>query len=208
MAGYMVVNPRKKRKTTRRKATRRKTTRKRRNPYQMTAANPRRRARRKTTIRRYTRRRNPRPNFFGLGRIDFEGATAVAGGAVATNMAGDWLLNMLPADWKAGQAADLTRVGSKLAVGVVLPGVLSRFIGAKWSKNLALGGIAAVMIDVFQTWVAPNIPGLSDYEWDSNQLENYESNNALSDYQGSQSGMVYQADSGELGASLYNEGAY
>jgi hypothetical protein len=171
MAGeFAVINPRRRR---RKKATvhhRRKVSRRRRR----VAVNPvhRRRhhvARRRHNPRRrhYARRHNPA--MFGINIVKIG---SIAGGFVCTEILAGYLSGMLPAAWKTD--ANIVRIGCKAAVGVGAPLLLKRFLPRGVGEALALGGGVAVLVDVFNTYVRPNIPGLPLADYEPGEISSYE----------------------------------
>jgi len=172
MAGeFMVVNPRHRRRRARRARGRVRTKRRRklamrRNP------NPRRR-RRRSYARRHLRRRSyaRNPRGFNLGGIDVGAAALTAGGFVGSTIAANFISRSLPAEWSAGPNAPLVRIGLKAAVGVGLPLIARRFIGARVSNLLAAGAAVSVLVDLWATYAAPAL-GMSDYE--TGTIQGYE----------------------------------
>jgi len=173
MAGeFAVINPRRRR---RKKATthrRRKASRRRRR----VAVNPVRRLRRRHVSRRrhnprrrrhYARRHNPA--IFGINIVQIG---SIAGGFVGTEILAGYLSGMLPAAWKTDP--NLVRIGCKAAVGVGAPLLLKRFLPRGVGNALAVGGGVAVLVDIFNTFVKPNIPGLPLGEYDPGYIEGYE----------------------------------
>jgi hypothetical protein len=168
MAGeFAVINPRRKR---RKKATthrRRKASRRRRR----VAVNPIHRLRRRRhnpRRRHYARRHNPA--VFGVNIVKIG---SIAGGFVGTEILAGYLAGMLPAAWKTD--ANMVRIGCKAAVGVGAPLLLKRFLPRGVGSALAIGGGVAVLVDVFNTYVKPNIPGLPLGEYDQGYITGYES---------------------------------
>lgn len=94
-------------------------------------------------------------------------------GFVGTRYGTGFLMKMLPAEWSADpNTAPLVRIGAKLAVGVVLPKLLGKAL--RFNANaLAAGGLIAVGVDIFETYLAHLIPlPLADYE--GGELRSYE----------------------------------
>jgi hypothetical protein len=171
MAGeFAVINPRRKR---RKKATtrRRKTARRRRR----VTVNPIRRRRRSNVARRrhnprrrrYARRHNPA--VFGVNIVKIG---SIAGGYVGTEILAGYLAGMLPASWKTDPA--MVRIGCKAAVGVGAPLLLKRFLPRGVGSALAIGGGVAVLVDLFNTYVKPRIPGLPLGEYEHGMISGYE----------------------------------
>lgn len=158
MAGeFMILNPRKRK----RRATKKTKSRKRRTRRARAHAAPKRR-RRRIGARRHVARRRVRSNPRGMhmAGVDFKSAGFMAGGFILSNIGTGYISKMLPAGWQGPVA----RIGVKAVVGIGGPLLLKRFIGAKTANLLAAGAAVSVLVDAYQTWVAPNIPGLSDYE--------------------------------------------
>jgi hypothetical protein len=86
------------------------------------------------------------------------------------------------------------RIGCKAAVGIGAPLLLKRFLPRGIGAALAVGGGVAVLVDVFNTFIKPNIPGLPLGEYDQGYIEGYES----PDYSAALSG----------GESVYGESVY
>jgi len=131
------------------------------------AANPTHRKRhyrrhnpgRKHGRRRYVR--NPRLPF----GINFPQILGVSAGLIGTELAGGWLANMLPAEWKKdANAVNMVRIGSKAVVGVGLPLVLKGMLPRGLGAAIAIGGGVAVVFDLFTTFVGPAV-GLTGYEY-------------------------------------------
>ena len=155
----LLINPRRKRRarrTTKRRSTRRRATHRRR----AVLTNPRRkrrvgvrRARRHVSRRR---RRNPMIGG-GLMHTVTQGA-AIAGGVITTTFVADWLQSKMPKDFApGGTSGDLGRIGLKAAIGIGLPMIAGKFLPRGLRNGLALGGVAAVALDLFVTYVAPHI---------------------------------------------------
>lgn len=158
MAGeFMVINPRRKRRSKAKPARKRRR-------RARALHNPTHRRRRRSTRARVARRgrrrvhRNPRG--LNLAGIDFGAAAMTAGGFIGADIGAGFIAKMLPANWQTGAP----RLALKAAVGIGVPLVARRFIGARVSNLLAAGAAVSVLVDVYKLWIAPNIPGLSDYE--------------------------------------------
>lgn len=191
MAGeFALINPRRKR---RKKATthrRRKASKRRRR----VAVNPIHRRRRHVARRRhnprrrhYARRHNPA--IFGINIVQI---SSLAGGFVGTEILAGYLAGMLPAAWKTD--ANMVRIGCKAAVGVGVPMLAKSFLprGVRGALNaLAIGGGVAVLVDVFNTFVKPNIPGLPLSNYEQGFISGYEDNGMLPDTGMSGSDSVY-----------------
>jgi len=159
MAGeFAVINPRRRR---RKKATakRRKSSRRRRrvavNPIHRLHRKRRHVARRRHNPRRRRYARQHNPAVFGINIVKIG---SIAGGFVGTEILAGYLSGMLPAAWKTNPA--MVRIGCKAAVGIGAPLLLKRFLPRGIGAALAVGGGVAVLVDVFNTFIKPNIPGL------------------------------------------------
>jgi hypothetical protein len=183
MAGeFAVINPRRRR---RKKVTHRRKTHKRRrrvavNPFHRRRRVHARRRHNPRRHRRYARRHNPA--FLG---VNFVKIGSLAGGFVGTEILAGYLAGMLPAAWKTD--ANLVRIGCKAAVGVGAPLLLKRFLPRGVGNALAVGGGVAVLVDVFNTYVKPNIPGLPLGEYEQGYIQGYEEPAQLSGLGGSES---------------------
>jgi hypothetical protein len=173
MAGeFAVINPRRHRR--KKVRTRRKVSRRRR---RRVAVNPIHRLRRRRHVarrrhnprrhRRYARRHNPA--VFGINIVKIG---SIAGGFVGTEILAGYLSGMLPAAWKTD--ANLVRIGCKAAVGVGAPLLLKRFLPRGVANALAIGGGVAVLVDVFTTYIKPNIPGLPIGDYEQGYISDYE----------------------------------
>jgi hypothetical protein len=171
MAGeVMLINPRRRRRkkaTTVRRKRRRVRRVRRHNPTLFRKRRTHRRRRHNpvhSRRRRHHVRRNPK-----LLGIDIKQIALFAGGAVVTEVLADKLAAMLPASWKTD--ANLVRIGTKAAVGVGLPMVLkmTKLVPSNLANAIAIGGGVVTLLDVFKTYIAPNVPGLHAYE----QLSEY-----------------------------------
>jgi hypothetical protein len=129
----------------------------------------------------------------------------VAAGVVGSRLASGWLAKMIPASLSAGPQADLVRIGTKAAVGMALPMVLKslKVIPANAATFIAVGGFAAVALDVFETYIAPNVPGLSDYE-----LSGYESSGSPAGLGDDDESMDLLDSGGGMGGSSLYQGVY
>lgn len=167
MAGeVLLINPRLKH---RRKNTTKRRRARRHNPFLMRKRHVRRRARRHNP-RRHRRhvRCNPAP--FGLGGGQLMHGVMIGVGGVATEVAGDFVQKWIPASWALD--ADLSRIGTKAAVGIAGP-MLAKML--KVPKAITtpwlIGGIAVTVLDVFRTYIAPKL-GLTLKEYE--QVSSYE----------------------------------
>ena len=164
MAGEAIlINPRhrrRRRKAKRARSHRRKRARVRRNPFVRAT---RRRRRGRVRARRGRRiRRNPRIPL--LGNVNMQAIGAGAAGFIATKWGTGFLTGMLPAEWSAGAAAPLVKIGAKAVVGLVAIPMVLKMVGMKrFAGAAAIGGGIAVAVDIFDTYIAPRI-GMSDYE--------------------------------------------
>jgi len=169
MAGeVMLINPRRRR---RKKATttRRKRRVRRHNPtvFRKRRVHRRRRHNPVRARRRRHVRHNPARKMLGLPVMQIVGFT---GGFIVTEVLADKLAAMLPAGWKTD--ANLTRIGTKAAIGVGLPMVLkmTKLVPHNIANAIAVGGGICVLWDVFKTYIGPKIGlTLSAYE----QLSEY-----------------------------------
>lgn len=191
MAGeVLVLNPRRRRR--RKGVAKKRTTRRRRR--RVMRHNPVRRRRRSHVGRRRRRsyrRRNPALLGGGIRSQLMQGAS-FAGGIIATEFIADKLAGALPEAWKAN--ADLFRIGTKAAVGIGVPMLLGRMLPRNIRHAIAIGGAAAVVLDVFKTYVAPKIGlTMSGYEYGT-----------LTDYEQGQISGFGMSDEG----SAYGGGAY
>jgi len=170
MAGeFAVINPRRRR---RKKVTvRRRKTHRRKRAHALNPVHSRRHvARRRHNPRRrrhYARRHNPA--MFGINIVQIG---SIAGGFVGTEILAGYLSGMLPAAWKTD--ANMVRIGCKAAVGVGAPLLLKRFLPHGIGNALAIGGGVAVLVDVFNTYVKPNIPGLPLADYEPGYIADYE----------------------------------
>ena len=180
MPEMLVLNPRRKARKAR-KTTKRRTRRKAR-AHATRTHNPMhkrrvRRSGRRVHARRARRRvHNPR-----IGGGTLMKGVSIAGGAIVTDVLASKLAAMLPDAWKSN--ADAVRIGTKAAVGIGLPMLARklRIIPPGIANAIALGGAVTTALDVFNTYVKPHVPMLSDYEQgtltgagDVEQLEAYE----------------------------------
>jgi hypothetical protein len=189
MAGeFAVINPRRKRRKNARKVThrRRKNARRRRVGVRLVH---RKRSHRRVARRRSNPRRRHNPAIMGINIVKIG---SIAGGFVGTEILAGYLSGMLPAAWKTNPA--MVRIGCKAAVGIGAPLLLKRFLPRGIGAALAVGGGVAVLVDVFNTFIKPNIPGLPLGEYDQGYIEGYES----PDYSAALSG----------GESVYGESVY
>lgn len=176
MAGeVLLINPRRRRRRKKAKSShRRKRSRVRRHAV---AANPRRRRRsahRRVHARRRRRmHRNPRIPL--LGNVNVGAIGAGAAGYIGTRYGAGFLLGVLPPDWKAdANTAPLLRIGAKAAVGLVLLPMLAKMLKqGKYAAPLAIGGGVAVVVDLFETYVAPHV-GIPMADYEQGVLNNYE----------------------------------
>lgn len=153
-AEFMVINPRRRRRS-KAKASPRKRRRRARAHH-----NPTRRRRRRARVHHNRRRRVHRnPRGMNLAGIDFGAAAITAGGFVGSDLGAGFLAKMLPANWQTGAP----RLALKAAVGVGAPLLLRKVIGPRISNLLAAGAAVSVLVDAYHMWIAPNVPGLSDY---------------------------------------------
>lgn len=166
MPEVLLFNPRPKSKRRKHAKRRRVTHRRRRaahNPrrHRVYAAAPRRR--RRYGRRHHARRRvhhNPR---LGGGQL-MQGVMFGAGAIVAKVGAG-FLAKQIPAAWNLD--ANTARIGTEAAIGIGAPMLAKKFklIPGNLANAWLMGGIVVTVLDVFDTYVKPNIPGLADYEY-------------------------------------------
>jgi hypothetical protein len=165
----MLINPRRRRRkkaaTTRRKRRVRRV--RRHNPALFHKRRTHRR-RRHNPARSRRRRHHVRHNPKLMG-INVMQIALFAGGAIVTNILADKLAAMLPAAWKTD--VNIVRIGTKAAVGVGLPMVLrmTKLVPSNIANAIAIGGGVVTLLDIFATYIAPNVPGLHAYE----QLSEY-----------------------------------
>jgi len=117
----------------------------------------------------------------------------IAAGLIGTDFLAAKLDAALPAAWKTD--ANLTRIGTKAAIGIGLPLLAGKFLPRGVAKTIAIGGTAAVVLDLFQTYVAGKL-GMS--------LTGYETG-MLTDYQ---PGTITGIEEGQLSDTAYGGGAY
>lgn len=165
-AEFLVVNPRAKR---RRKATNTRKRRRRARAHHNPTHRRRRRNTRARVHRRGRRRVHRNPRGLNLAGIDFGSAAITAGGFIGADLGAGFIAKMLPPNWQTGAP----RLALKAAVGIGVPLVARKFIGARLSNLLAAGAAVSVLVDAYHLWIAPNVPGLSDYS-----LTGYESSPA------------------------------
>lgn len=188
MAGeVLVLNPRRRRRRARGTAKKRTI---RRRPRRVMRHNPVRHHRRRRVgarrRRRSYRRRNP-ALFGGSLRGQLMQGASFAGGIIATEFIADKLAGALPEAWKAN--ADIFRIGTKAAVGIGVPMLLGRMLPRNVRNAIAIGGAAAVVLDVFKTYVAPKI-GLTMSGYEYGTLTDYEQG-AISGFGMSDEGSAY-----------------
>jgi len=202
MAGeFAIINPRRRRHRRKRaKVSSRRRSRRRR----VANVNPRRR--RRAYARRHVRRRrrhNPRGVGGGVMGNVTRGMT-IGVGAVATNVATGFISQFLPDNLKTGPGYLAVKAG----VGLIALPMALRFIpgGRRFAGPVAVGAGVVILLDIVKTYLAPlapQIPGLADYE-----------TGALSDYQtGLLSGYGDAATNESIvaaatGAGVYSGGVY
>lgn len=173
----LLINPRHRRR--RRKKAKSSHRRKRARSRRRVASNPVRRRRRSLRRRAHARRsrrrahRNPRLPLFGNVNVAAIGASAA--GYIGTRYGTGFLLSVLPPEWKADpNTGALVRIGAKAVVGLVLLPMAAKMLKqGKYAGPLAIGGGVAVVVDLFETYVAPHIGvPLADYE--QGTLNDYE----------------------------------
>jgi hypothetical protein len=202
MAGseLLVLNPGRRRRGRRTKAKHRVNRRRRRVVARHNPARKHRRRRRNPVARHRRARRNPSTKMLG---INFQEIGMLAAGGVITEVLADKLASVLPADWKTSNA-DMVRIGSKAAIGVGLPLIARKFLPRGWGNAIAIGGGVVTLLDIIKTYVAPHIPGLtlSGYEIGPTGLS------TATIAQGGGLGTFYQAPSGGMSGSAYDDGVY
>jgi hypothetical protein len=158
--------------------------------------NPRRRARKlksaKRKVRRHRVRRklaiNPRsrvrvrsrrrihrnPAFGGSSKGKLMQGVSFGLGAVVTKIGGGLVGKWIPAAW--GLDANMARIGAEVAAGIVAPMLVKkfRFLPGNLTNAWLAGGIVVAVLDVFDTFVKPNLPMLNDYEY--GQVSAYQEN--------------------------------
>jgi hypothetical protein len=94
----------------------------------------------------------------------------IGAGAVATNVATGFISKYLPATLTAGPVLLAVKAG----VGLIALPMLLKVLpgGRKFASSVAIGAGVAIAIDILNTYVLPNIPGISDYE--TGMLSDYE----------------------------------
>lgn len=94
--------------------------------------------------------------------MDLGAAALIAAGVVGSEVATGFVSAQpfVPEGLKTGPA----RIGLKAAVGIGTPMLLRRFIGPRVANLLMLGAGVGLIVDVYRTFVVPNVPGLSDYD--------------------------------------------
>ena len=158
----------------RRRRGKKKSSKRRRRHHRAAASNPHRRRRRSSHRRRsyHRRRASSNPGFRSAGLMSgFNLALGVAGGAIGTNIATGAILKFVPGV-PAQLQSGLGKAALKLGVGVVLvPALLKATIGRRsgsfgstLARNVAAGAWAAVILELYGTYVAPSL-GLGDYEF-------------------------------------------
>lgn len=171
MAGeVLVLNPRRRRRRTRSSAKKRPVRRRRRRVMRHNPARFTRRRRSAPRRRRRSVRRNPRILGGNLQGQLMQGVS-FAGGIIATEFIANKIAGALPEAWKTN--ADLVRIGTKAAVGIAVPMLFGKMLPRNIRNAIAIGGAAAVVLDVFKTYVAPKI-GLSMSGYEYGSLTDYE----------------------------------
>lgn len=190
MAGeVLLINPRRRRRkrTTRGKAKR---THRR---LRRVMVNPRRhrysRPRRRSSIRRRRHHRIRHNPALAGGKL-MQGVM-IGVGAVAADTLGGFVQKWIPAAWNLD--ANVARIGTKAVVGIGAPMLLRkmRALPPNLTNAWMLGGVVVTVLDVFETYVKPNIPGLGEYEYGT--VQGYEE----------PAGLV-----GEGSADVYGDGIY
>jgi hypothetical protein len=110
------------------------------------------------------RRRHRNPALFRGGSvlgIPLGEAASITLGAVGTDVLSGFVAKFVP--MPASLDARIARVGVKaitVAAGSMLAG---KMLGSKMARAFALGGGVSILLDVYNGWVKPMVPGLSDY---------------------------------------------
>jgi len=194
-------------KRRRKKATSRRRVKRHRGRFVRARSNPGRRrlsSHRRALARRGRGRRRVHRNPLGgltrsLGGAAMTGI-GVAGGVVATNLATSFIVARVP-----GIPAMLTSGPGKLAlkgiVGVVaLPMLLKAVKQPGLARNVAIGAWAAIILDAYSLWIAPQLAaaGLPVGEYEE-----------LSDYGDGEDLAVYEDDGGiGAGENIYGDTIY
>lgn len=168
MAGEVLLfNPRRKRRKARKARKARRVKR-----HRVRVHNPRkrrvaRRARRHVARRRRHVRHNPA---FGGGKL-MQGVSFGVG-AIATKVVGGIVGKWIPAAWNLD--ANTARIGTEALVGIGAP-ILARkmrLLPSNLTNAWLVGGVVVTVLDIFDTFVKPNLPMLGDYEY--GQVSGYE----------------------------------
>jgi hypothetical protein len=130
--------------------------------------------------------------------VDIGSAALIGAGVVGSEFAAGAVSNFLPAGWRAGAGAPFVKMGVKAAVGIGVPWALRGMIGRRTANLLMTGTVVGLVLDAYQTWVAPAM-GLTGYE------QGY-----LGAYEGGQLGFAAGGDEANtaLGGSVYEGGIY
>lgn len=177
MAGEgLLINPR--RKHRRRKARKARSARKRRrrvraNPFAVSRRRRRRSSGRRRRVSARRHRRNPRLPL--LGNVNLQAIGAGAAGYIGTRYGTGFLLSVLPPEWQADpNTKPLIRIGAKAVVGLVLLPMVAKMLKmGKFSAPLAIGGGVAVVVDLFETYLAPSL-GVPIADYEQGVLNDYE----------------------------------
>lgn len=205
MPDVLLVNPRRRRRKAKAKSTHRRRRaaapkRRRRSYARAVAHNPRRRRRthRAHARRRSVRRRRRNPSLRGMTGSPIMRGVALALGIKGTKILASKLAAFIPASW--GLDPNVARIGSEavVAIGVPMLAKKLRVIPANIANAIALGGTALVVLDIIDTYLAPHIPLLNDYD-DNMPIGAYREGELSAYREGSLSGM---------GESAYGDGAY
>lgn len=102
----------------------------------------------------YRRRRNPKLGFLG---VDLGGAAWAGGGMLAVKL-GPGLVQRFGVPLPTtGIGGHLVKIGVAIGAGMLV----GKFVNRQAGANVTLGGVAVVMLNLFDEYVAPNVPGLS-----------------------------------------------
>lgn len=86
-------------------------------------------------------------------------------GAIASKIGGGLVAKWIPAEWKLD--INTARIGTEALVGIGAPLLAKkmRLLPGNLANAWLMGGIVVTVLDVFDTFIKPNIPGLADYEY-------------------------------------------
>jgi hypothetical protein len=94
----------------------------------------------------------------------------IGAGAAVTNVATGFISKFLPATLTTGPVLLAVKAG----VGLIALPMLLKVLpgGRRFASSVAIGAGVAIALDILNTYVIPNIPGISDYE--TGMLSDYE----------------------------------